>query len=276
MILKILLAITFVAAVVSISIGGLLIVRRIKYYRFLRQNHDITDPMMAITGTLFSVLIGFLVVGAMNRFHEAREGVNKEANDVASIFRVARGLPTPERYIIRDTCRDYCQVVVDDEWPLMEQGKTSGRAWAVYQQLWDECLSFIPADDRQSNLHDSIMSSMKDLGESRRTRVAALNYWCPTILWIVVLMGCVSIVLFTYLLCGRGLFVQCVNTGLIAFGLSLNLVLLHVFSRPFTGLAKLAPRDFQVNLVLFKQADEMPPVWHDFQEYYKDRQDKAQ
>jgi hypothetical protein len=54
---------------------------------------------------------------------------------VAEIFWLAHQLPQPEGRHIQELARSYAKVVVEDEWPSMEQGRASPRAWDALDEL---------------------------------------------------------------------------------------------------------------------------------------------
>ena len=51
----------------------------------------------------------------------------------SSVF--AHALPQPEGRHIQELARSYAQVVVEEEWPLMEQGRSSPKAWDTLDEL---------------------------------------------------------------------------------------------------------------------------------------------
>jgi|AGTN01.3.fsa_nt_gi hypothetical protein len=111
------------ALTVLISIAGLLIFRRKLVAQDLKEQHEVTDPYSQFVGMLFAVLLGFMVADAMTRFSAARQTVQLEASAVANVFRIAEGMPEDTRQKLRALCLDYCQVVVDDEWPKLKVKK---------------------------------------------------------------------------------------------------------------------------------------------------------
>ncbi|MFX5813141.1 hypothetical protein ABTE31_20770, partial [Acinetobacter baumannii] len=79
-----------------------------------------------------------------------------EASNVASVFRIARGLSDIDRPRIRQLCRKYVDDVVDSEWPKLEQRIKINHGWATYQELWESVVAVVPENDRQSNLQQGL------------------------------------------------------------------------------------------------------------------------
>lgn len=85
----------FIATFITIglSVLGLLVVRHYVHSKMLKMHHDVADPLLSVVGTLFAVLLGFMVANSMTRFEEARVTTQSEASAVGNIFRAAAGMP---------------------------------------------------------------------------------------------------------------------------------------------------------------------------------------
>jgi hypothetical protein len=62
----------------------------------LTSHHEVANPMMSVVGTLYSVLLGFMVVCAFNRYDGCRAGLQAEANAVSDVFHLSMGLPAQD------------------------------------------------------------------------------------------------------------------------------------------------------------------------------------
>src|SRR5262249_12615511 len=160
--------------------------------------------------------------------------------------RFAKGLQSAPRYDLRNTCRTYCKVVSVEEWPEMERKADCPHAWQLYYELWDQCLSVTPADQRESNIHQALLTSMQGLGESRRSRIAILRRTIPPVLWLVMISGCIIIIVFTYFFVIDSLILHAVMTGMVAVSLYLIVFLLTLYDNPFAGGLELKPIPFEV------------------------------
>jgi len=106
-------------AIVVIADCGVVLVRKIFKDASLQRYHEVTDPLLAVVGTLFSVLLGFMVASAMTRYDAARINIQAEAGAVGDMFRLARGLPEPTKQKLMNDCLQYTKLVIDEEWKLM-------------------------------------------------------------------------------------------------------------------------------------------------------------
>ncbi len=229
------------------------VLRRHLNLAVLREHHDVTDPLLSVSGTLFAVLLGFMVSSAMAKFEEARNNVQQEAGAVGDIYRLSRGLSEADGQRLRSHAYEYVSLVVNDEWPLMEKHKMSDKAWNTYGDIWLDCTNLEPKTQKESNIQQVLLEAATKLGDSRRARLAQLTYGLATSLWIVVIAGAVATVSFTYLFGIQSLGVQLTMTSFVVTILSLNIYLLVSFSYPFAGDIKISSAPLQVDKTMFEE-----------------------
>jgi len=237
-------AIFLVAGLTVIALAGLALVRKLLKREMAEVNLSAAEAMLGVVGTLFSVLLGFLVAGAMDRYTDAQMHAEQEANGVASIFRLARGLSDEDRPRLRQLCREYVNEVLDKEWKMMEDRVAINHGWESYQKLWEGVVAIVPENDRQSNLQQGIVPAMQAVGEHRRARIISSQYEMSGALWLVIGLGVIITVAFTYVFASQFPGVQDFMTGLVAVSLALNIWLLSAYSSPFSGELQISPKMF--------------------------------
>jgi len=243
----------FMAA--AAAIVGLLLLKKFVDLSSLATHQELVQATLSLVGTLYAVLLGFLVAGAVT-FHETAESrVLLEANSLCDIFRFARGLPEPERSVMRNTCRRYNQAVIDSEWQRMEKDEGSPQAWKSYYELWEQALAVTNHAQSDSSIHSSLLSAVENLGECRRTRITMMKHELPVLVWITVLAGSAILIGLMYLLMGEKKVIHSILIAIVTSVLCLNVLLLYVYSRPFSGALKVQPEAFLVNQEMFKQPD---------------------
>ena len=237
-------AILLVIAFVTVALLGQIVVNRVVKIDVLEKHHSAGEAMMGVVGTLFSVLLGFMVASAMGRYQDAQMCSQMEASNVASVFRIARGLSDEDRPKIRQFCRRYVDDVIDNEWPKMAEGVKINHGWESYQELWESVVSVVPENDRQSNLQQGLVQSMTNLGEQRRARILLSETFTPIALWLVIASGALITVAFTYIFASQFPKVQGFMTTLVASAMALNIWLLSAYSYPYTGELAIKPTMF--------------------------------
>lgn len=239
-------AVILVVGLTALALGGLTVVRRLLKQEMLETNLSAAEAMLGVVGTLFSVLLGFLVAGAIDRYSDAQTHAEQEANGIAAIFRISRGFSDEDRPRLRQLCREYSKQVTDVEWGQMERRETINHGWEPYQKLWEGVVAVVPENDRQSNLQQSLTPAMQSVGEHRRARLIAAQYQMSGALWIVIGFGALITIAFTYVFASQFRGVQDLMTGLVAASLALNIWLLSAYSSPFSGELQIQPKMFNM------------------------------
>ena len=235
-----------VLVVLLISIGGLTVVQRVVPARIRQEHNDVAGFIYAVVGIVYAVLLALVVIAVWEQHERARETVNREANELAEIFWLAHRLPEPDGRQLQDLSQSYAEVLIEDEWALMEQGRSSPRAWALLDEM-----RLIIQDMEVRTRADQIVFSeglgrIHELADARRMRLEEANEGIPSILWVVLAVGGVVTVGFTYLF---GLESTSTHTFMVsALAVMIGLTLFTVFSLeyPFSGGALIGPEAFEV------------------------------
>jgi hypothetical protein len=122
-----------VAAFVLIAVVGLTLVQRIVPSQLRASNT--TTFIYAVLDVIYAVLIALVVISVWEDYAAARDTVEREASELDDVFRLAHPLPDPEGRQLQELARSYAQVVVDEEWALMAQGRTSPQVWNLLDQM---------------------------------------------------------------------------------------------------------------------------------------------
>jgi hypothetical protein len=203
---------------------------------------------------MFAVLLGFMVGDAMQRFSTARSTTQQEAASLGDVFVLSEGLPAENRDRIRKLCVDYAERVVKIEWPLLAKKETSSEARESYILLSNECTTYNPVTQGQSNVQQTLLPALVTLGDCRRLRVEALNNSLAPTLWIVLLIGGAATILFTYFFGAGNFKIQMLMVAIVTLVICLNVFLLVAYDDPFSGDVMVYPTAFETDLVHFREA----------------------
>jgi len=124
-----------VAVFVLIAVVGLTLVQRIVPSQLRQQHNDVAGFIYAVLGVIYAVLIALVVIAVWEDYAVARDTVEREASELDDVFRLAHPLPDPQGRQLQELARSYAQVVVDEEWALMAQGRTSPQAWELLDEM---------------------------------------------------------------------------------------------------------------------------------------------
>jgi len=240
---------------VLLAVGGLVLVRKFVDHRALEAHHDVATPFMSAIGTLYAVVLGFIVVDSLNSFDRARLTVAQEANALHDIFHLAGGLQSKDRNMVRQACQDYCKAVCEKEWDTMENGHMSSEARTSMAQLWDIVTNVRPNTQTEIDDHNAILTQITRVGDCRDQRRIMAEPSGDPIVWAVLLIGAIIMIVFTYFFGIANMRAQILMTILVTVVLSLNLIIVSLFGYPFSGDVKVSEEPFRFNIEHFKHLD---------------------
>ena len=169
--------------------SGLILVQRLVPIAVRRQHNDVAGFIYAVLGVVYAVLLGLMVVAVWETWNTALRTVDDEASALAEIFWLADRMPESEGHHIQELARSYARVVVNEEWPLMEQKKSSPKAWDLLDEIRTNLQSFDPSTPAQQVLYEQGFERMRDLADARRDRLLEAKHGLPAILWVVLNSG---------------------------------------------------------------------------------------
>jgi uncharacterized membrane protein YraQ (UPF0718 family) len=197
--MRIITGLFLISLAMLVAGGGLVLVQRLMPTRRRMPHNDVAGFIYAVLGVAYAVLLGLMVVAVWEEWNAANAAVDQEASELAEVFWLAHGLPQPEDRHLQKLARSYALVVVNEEWPLMERGKVSPKAWTILDEIRDEIQRMKPATQAQQVLYEQGLQQVSDLADARRERLLDAEEGVPYILWVVLIVGGVEVVGFTYL-----------------------------------------------------------------------------
>lgn len=239
-----------------LAVGGLYVVRRVVGIETLKTFNEVAGNSFQVVGTFYAVLLGLIVVDAMTDMSDLRAVIEREANAVADVHILSRGMPEPEKSKIRELTVTYVDAVIDDEWNAMKHGKVSIKAIASMNQLWDTVIDCKPGSDDQRDIRQMSLDRISELGDNRRERLITSAHGVSAELWTVLMIGGLLTLGFSYFLGLPSFLGQAMMTIVIASTLALNVYLVFLFGYPFSGAYCLEPDGFVVDRVIFKMKQE--------------------
>jgi hypothetical protein len=213
------------------------------------EHNDVIGWQLSILGTTYAVILGFMLYAVWTNFGAADLNVDLEANAVVNIYRLADGLPEPQRQQLQALAQSYAKAVIERDWPEMQADKVPNYSLDLNGQMWKTLMSVKAATPTELTAEDHALSELSSLTEHRRTRILQSMSHLPVVLWFVLILGG-SVTVASACLFGSA------NSGLhalqvLAFSLlvSLGLVAIADIHRPFQGAV-------HVHTYAFKRAQD--------------------
>jgi hypothetical protein len=212
---------------------GLILVRKYFHKIDFKRHHEVAGYLLAVIGTMYSVLLGLIVVNVQTKFDQARLMAETEANCCSDIANLCRGFPPDVRKTIRVPIAEYYKVVLNEDWEAVSEGKKSEESIPSYQALWRAIAAYQPEGNREVSCYQTILTTMRELSDARRFRMVARRRGLSPIIWCVLFAGAALTILFTYFFWVDTATMQTVLTLFVALFIALNLLLVRLFENPY-------------------------------------------
>ena len=238
-----------VLAAVLVAVGGLMLVERFVSSSLRQEHNDVAGFIYAVVGIVYAVLLALVVIAAWEEHEAAKDTAHSEANELAEIFWLAQRLPEPEGPRLQELARSYARVVVDEEWPLVErEGRASPRAWDLLDEMRLAVQNLEVSTQADQVLYAQGLERVHDLADARRARLVETDESIPAILWVVLVVGGVVTVGFTYLFGMENTWAHRLMVAALAGIIALVLFTIGVLEFPFSGGARIGPEAFDLVL----------------------------
>ena len=235
------LLIVALTAALAFACGGQAYVHeRFSTHDFVQHN-EVGGFMIAVAGTLYAVLLGFLTVVAWQHFADSRQLVTQEAAAATDAWHAAIGMPPGQRRRVREDALRYANVMLEDEWPQMRTGKFDAQADLVVMDAMTSAGAFKPADLMQSNAQIATQQQLSTLHDVRLRRLSENASAISGFEWLVLVGGAACIICFCWLFGLANRRVHLAMTAAVTILSVSVLVLLFELQYPFRSDLRIAP-----------------------------------
>lgn len=228
-----LLLLAALAVALLLACGGQLYVhQRLPSADFMQQN-EVGGHVIAVVGTLYAVLLGFLTVVVWEHFTQAGQQVTEESAAAADAWHTAVGLPYPIRSRVRHDMLQYASIMIDSEWPAMQSGGYSPQADIAVMDAMAVTGTFVPGNASQASSQMITQQQLATLHDERQRRFSNSDTPVSWFEWLILLVGAVCVVGFCWLFGVRNRGLHLLMTSTVTIVIVAILVLLFELQYPF-------------------------------------------
>ena len=200
-----------------------------------REHNDQIGWQLTALGTTYAVILGFMLFAVWSTFEAADLNADLEADAVVNVFRVADGLPEPQRSQVRNLARTYADVVLNEEWPQMARAEVPDESRDLNGQMWRAVMSIKTATATEQVAESQTLAALTALTQYRRTRVLQSTDRLPGILWAVLIAGGILSVASACLFGSANEALHSLQVFAFSLLIALGLVAIADINRPFQG-----------------------------------------
>lgn len=235
------LLVVAIAVGLFIACGGQIWVHRRFADQDFVQHNEVGGFIIAVVGTVYAVLLGFLTVIVWQHFADARQIVALEATAATDAWHTATGLPQSTSSRIRQDILAYANLMIQREWPELRFGKFDTNADLILMDAIGVNESFIPSNALQSNAQQLTLVQLSDLHDERQRRISSNDSGVSWFEWLVLLIGAVCVICFCWLFGVRNSRVHLLMTSAVAILIVSMLVLIFELQYPFRADVGISP-----------------------------------
>ncbi len=252
-----LLLLAVVVAPVLACVGQWFVHRKLNLRRFFVDN-DVAGFIIAVVGSLYAVLLGFMTVIVWTHYEAARLRVWDESASVADVWHDAVGLPPALSRRVRHDMLEYSNTMIDKEWPAMRSGGFSVVGDELIMDAATVVGQFAPKTSAQSNAQAAIIERLNEVHDARGARLASNADGMPAFQWAVLWIGAIVVLAFCYLFSVSHLNAHMLMTGSVSVLIATMFVLIFELQLPFRTDIGIKPQAWQALIVHIHSMDKMP------------------
>jgi hypothetical protein len=236
----------WIGTAVALALAGLALVRRLVPVAVLKESNDAVGNYLQTLGTVYAVLLAFVVFVVWQQFNDARGDVESEANELMDLTRTVKGLPAAINRPFLEQIATYVDAVLGPEWAAMARcdGVRIEDSARPLEIMWDLLVAFEPCSEVHKSLYDEALARFNDLSDRRSNRVSASRVRIPFALRLLLYTGAAMTVGSLYLVAVERLAIHAVMTAALAGAIAHILYIVRDLDDPFAGEWHVSPEPF--------------------------------
>jgi hypothetical protein len=250
-----LLALIVVIAPAVLAGACVLAARRFLHDKVREGHNDVLVPIFLTAGTIYAVMLGFLVVVVWEAYGDAKENVAIEAASLTTMYRLTAGMDAAEMPKMREHIRAYTEAVIEKEWEI--QAETGGAASEARHEITGMAREFSTMDaaTRDTAINRQFLAEYSVVAAARDKRRLEAGEDVPWILWLGLVGGATIVIAMSWILYMDLWWPHVVMSGVLALMIGILLFITVVLGKPFQGALALEAGPFEHALSVYKAVD---------------------
>jgi hypothetical protein len=217
---------------------------------------------LSVIGTMFAVVLAFVIVVALQSYQRAREGSSVEAIAVAELDSIAEVFPSPSSDRLHGELVCYARAVIDDEWPAMREERSSELVQSWVDKLGRESGIAGLHGAREETAYKRWFDEQALRRDGRRERLAEATTFVPFSLWFVLGLGAFVTIAYMVAQADRreGLLTQSIPIGFFSALVTVGLLVVFLLDHPFNTneSGSITPTEMRRTLTLIDHGSITP------------------
>jgi len=207
--------------------------------------NDLVGWNITVLGTIYAVIVGFMLYAVWTNLGIASANAAGEANCLVNVARSAQGLREDQRNVAQRLAGEYVHVMLTQEWAAMRSGRVSPASARITEQLWAMLTRMETTKSSEQASRDHALMELSCMTDHRRLRELEVSEQLPGILWAVLILGAVVTILSSCLFGSTDFRLHAMQVTTLSFVISLVLVAIADLNRPFQGTVHVPASAFE-------------------------------
>ena len=220
-----------------------------------------SDTYMAVLGTMFAVMLAFVILFSLQTYEHASEGASREAIAVAELHVIADVLGGEPGERLHGDLDCYARSVISDEWPAMRAGVPSQVTQSWVDTMAHDFEAANPVGAKQEAAYSQWFDEQAQRREGRRARLAEATPSVPLPLWIVLGIGATAIIAYMAAQADRRepKLIQAIPIGLVAALVTAGLLVVFALDHPYANWSgSIKPTEMERSLATIEAGHPTP------------------
>jgi hypothetical protein len=256
----------WLAAVVIAGVAGAAVAAKLSLRRRAPLGGWFTDSsrgagILGVLGTMFSVVLAFVIFLALQSYQRARAESAVEAVAVTELHGIALFFPESSGRLLQSDLVCYARAVIADEWPAMKAGHDSDLVQSWIDRLHRDVGAAVLSDARQDAAYAQWFDEEAMRRDGRRGRLVEAVPFVPLPLWIVLGLGATLVVSYMCAQADRreGVVIQSITIGFVTALVTSGLLVVAFLDRPYGGHSgSIIPTEMRRTIELIDRGEVMP------------------
>jgi hypothetical protein len=196
-------------------------------------------------------LLAYVTIIVWEQFDGANAIVEVEATNAYNIYHVVDEFPEPSRVAVQGLVKQYVETTINEEWPLLADGKSSPHAEQLADQLGSAVARLPVTSTSEQVLMDHIMAQYESLITQRHLRLFEAHAGVHPMLWLLLLGGALVTIGFTYFFGIENAWAHAAMIAALAFVIAGTLFVIVQVNHPFAGAVSVSTEAMQQVLETF-------------------------
>jgi len=223
-----------------VALAGLHFVRKKYSTEVLKENHEVAAIIFNAFGLFYGVIMAFVVFVTWSGYDDATKNLQMEANEADDLFHITKAFPDPAGTMIRQGLMDYTASVCNDELKRMSEGEITLHSNRAMAKLLTTFYQMDGNSIANKELYAEALKRLNNLAQYRRLRIFSGNNTVPPVVWLVLLVGSVITISYTYFFGMKNIKAQYMLAASLTVTITMILVLIYILDHPFTGASSVS------------------------------------